>query len=171
MLWSSHCDGDAIAWRTSCPAGRNRHVSIAAASTPGLFCSQAFFTPTFSFSWNVAEFPRSRNQLKLLRHQLNYVLTTCPPDVLFIAAVALRAEHRPHSARCAGRNRSLSSLLHYPFSIENTRRGGRHRGDLQHLPELLSLRLSASVRLRRAKSRRSAGTLPVPPARADRQWS
>lgn len=164
MLWSSHCDGDAIAWRTSCPAGRNRHVSIAAASTPGLFCSQAFFTPTFSFSWNVAEFPRSRNQL-------NYVLTTCPPDVLFIAAVALRAEHRPHSARCAGRNRSLSSLLHYPFSIENTRRGGRHRGDLQHLPELLSLRLSASVRLRRAKSRRSAGTLPVPPARADRQWS
>lgn len=47
---------------------------------------------------NVAAFPRSWNQLKLLRHQLNYVLTTRPPDMLFIAAVGLRAEHHPHSA-------------------------------------------------------------------------
>lgn len=119
------------------------------------FVLQTFFTPTFSFfldRTNVAEFPRSRNQL-------NYVLTTCPPDMLFIAAVGLRAEHLPHSALRRVEKEPFQGrrLLHYPFSIENTHRGGRRREDLQHFPEPLSLRLSASVHRRNASGSTGEG--------------
>lgn len=55
------------------------------------------------------------------------VLTTCPPERLFIATVCLRAEHRPysvHSAQAQGRVLpGASRLPHYLFSIENTHLG------------------------------------------------
>lgn len=109
-------------------------------------------------SVNVKWLPRIRKQARLR----NYVLTTCPPDMLLMAQLASgrNISSIQHTARV---EKGAFPRLHTaPLSIEDTRRPGRRRSAM--FPRA-AVTLAVCVRVPSAgKSQRSAQTLPFPPA-------
>lgn len=125
-----------------------------------------FFLDRFT-SVNVEQLPRIRKLPRLLRHQLNYVLTTCPPDMLLMAQLASRQNISgiQHSARVEKGPFRGSTLLR---SASKTRVVQKNE-DAAMFPRA-AVTLAVCVPSA-GKSQRSAQTLPFPPAREEPPWN